>query len=106
MMSGRGFFPIHLCVDLLHVYENSGWVLSHFRQYRIYFCLPVTSSILPFVISQDPGTFHLWCWSLTYLQSPDSNSFNSISAPLHLTPIGPADAHLRRHAPSSPLSSR
>jgi hypothetical protein len=49
---------------LRHVCDSSPCLLFHFRDYRIYFCLPPTSSISLFSIFLIPGTFHPRRWSL------------------------------------------
>jgi len=63
MTKMRRSFPIRSWVDLPRVCDHSGWMAFHFRDYRSYFCPPITLSLFAFGEFLVPDTFHPRRWS-------------------------------------------
>jgi len=97
----RRSFPIHSWVDQQHVSRHLGWVSFHFRDYRNYFCRPITSFFFTCGIFRIPDTFRPKWWSLASLRLQGSNFSPSDFIPLDLAPTTKVDLSLCPH----PLSS-
>jgi hypothetical protein len=55
-------FPIRSWVDLHHVCNHLNWNMFHSRDYRNFFCPPLTSPNFPFRLFLLPDTFHPRRW--------------------------------------------
>src|SRR6266852_6665871 len=99
-------FLIPSWVDLPHVFDPSPCIPSQFRDYQLYFCLPITSPSLTFLVFLIPCTFHPRRWPLAFPRCSATERLSLNSYPLDhaLTRTGKSDVRLRCHALSSPVS--
>src|SRR5258708_29476812 len=91
--------------DLHHIYACSSSSAFHFQDYRNFFLLPLTLSILHFTAFRIPVTFHPRRWPLASPRRPASRNLSLNSNRLDLALSRRADVRLRAHGLSSPLSS-
>src|SRR5258707_15230186 len=86
--------------DLHHIYACSSSSAFHFQDYRNFFLLPLTLSILHFTAFLIPVTFHPRRWPLASPRRPASRNLSLNSNLLDLALSSRADVRL--HPPGLP----